>query len=185
MSERNTRPKTKTDAEIEALLREAAPGEAAHSAGDETGRVAQRVRGRLRSDAALRQRAGNDGLEAWLEDEGRVPRWFIGAAAAAVLAVVGWVTFGPSAPETTPGAGDTVANRADEDGVGFGSMPDRLMRWTGGAERWADAEPLRREARALMDVAGELAGRVIAGMPPEFLRNAEPRAPEAPGGEST
>lgn len=164
------RTKTKTSAEIEALLREGAGDELRRGAGASGGRIARDVAARVRGDSGLRRRAGGPGLEAWVEDEGRIPRWFIGAAAAAVVGIVAWIALAPAPPRGTTGVGE---GRTAESGSEFDGplwSPDRLMHLTGGAEQWADAEPLRREARALMGVAGELAGRVISGVPQEFLR---------------
>ncbi len=158
----NRRRKTRTSDEIEALLRDNARSQGLRTGG----RIARAVESRLRTDTGLRRRIDAEGLEAWTEDDGRVPRWFIGAAAAAVLAAVGWVALGPAGPGVRPGPATerqpmAEAGGAGEDGIG--SVSGRLLDLAG-------AEPLRREARALIGVAGELAERVIVGVPPELLR---------------
>lgn len=151
----------RTNDEIEALLREGASGEI----GEGTGRVAARVTSRIRSSGALRSWSASAVLAA---DEGGVPRWFAVAAVLAIAVGFGWLVFGGAGGAGAPAdlAPIVAEETASEEAEGWLARAEGLFLEV----RQRPDEAIRHEARALVDAAGELAIRVLEGMPAELLR---------------
>lgn len=176
MGQRHVRKRTRTSDEIEALLREEAPGEvrAAH------GRVGRAVTARLRRDAGLRRRVDGVRVGAMFDDDGGVPRWYLAAAMVALAALAGWRVFGPGdgvgggvgAPDGIPGPGAVT-----EGGPAHGLPDPELFEVTPQGLIALALEPqnerLRREARALVGLGHELAERVVGGVPTAILEKRE------------
>lgn len=159
---------SKTNAEIEALL----GADAENELGAGTGRVSRRVVARLRTDTELRERRTGMRIGRVLDDDGRIPRWFLAAAVLAISALAGWMLFGPSAAPTARPTGNTpheVAQFPDPAMFDVSAHQLLALAWT------PQHDMLKREARALVGAGWELAGRVLGGIPIEFVKPSDER----------